>query len=193
MAEKPRIQIEKKGHILVLDQNWHKLMEGHKNRKVQQLEKRLNKLLKEQGKVNTEYEGYKKLKKQMLDEIVVNMDSSDRQVEGKMVQNSRHIKDINKKFDLYEEKKSQLPEAIEAVNSDLLSESMMLMYSELLAAKKEAKSLEVTIKTKKEELKDLVGRKEDQDIAVNDLYGFMHDVAGFEALEQLDRYYGGDI
>ena len=190
MAVKPVIKINKPGHIVVLDQSWHKLFEGNKTIRISQLERKLNKLLKEQGKVNTEYVSYKQLKKQMMDEIVANMGKES--AGNKMQQNSRHIKEINRKFDQYEEKKSQLPAEIESVNNELLTESMIQLYKKMIASKEKDQKVKETIATLKSQLKEKVGEKEDLEQEINELYGYMHDIAGFEVIEQLDKYYFGE-
>lgn len=193
MLEKPILTIEKSDHLVVLDQHWHQLMDGRKTRKIKSLENQLNKLLKEQGKVNTEYEGYKKLKKQMMDDIVANMATKDSRIGERMAQNGRKIKSINQKFDHYEEKKQQLPSAIEAVNVALIRESMTVMYKELMRSKLETKRLSDEVKTMEGQLNAMKVRKEEQEKKAHDLYGFIHGIVGIDVIEQLDRYYfGGD-
>lgn len=191
-----QIEIEKTGHIVVLDQSWHALFEGKKTPKVVLLENKLNKLLKEQGKVNTEYKAYKVLKKQMMEEIVQGMDAAfnkeNAQSAAKLKSNQRHIKEINKKFELYEKRKSELPDKIEAVNQELLKESMYLCYDRLVKNKDSKKSLESEIIQLHEKTKNLVGKKEDMDEEIGQLYQFMHDIAGINVIEQFDQMYFGE-
>ena len=193
MPDKPQINVNKPGHIVVLDQSWHKLFKDNKTFKMNQLEKKLNKLLQEQGKVNTEYEGYKKLKKQIMDEIVSSMGDEGNRANAKNQKNSRYIKEINRKFDRFEELKSVLPSQIEEVNRELLTESMIQCYKKLMTTKEASASLQETITTMKESLKEKVGQREDLEQSINELYTYMHDVAGFEVIEALDKhYFGGD-
>ena len=193
MSDKPKILINKPGHIVVLDQNWHKLFKDNKTFKMNQLEKKLNKLLKEQGKVNTEYEGYKKLKKQIMDDIMSTMGDEGNAADDKKQKNSRYIKEINRKFDRYEELKSELPSQIEDVNRELLTESMIQCYKELMTTKESSEQLQETIRTMKDSLKEKVGQREDLEQSINQLYTYMHDIAGFEVIEALDKhYFGGD-
>ncbi len=189
MAEKPNLKVDRPGHILILDEQWHKLFAGNKPIKIQMLEKKLTKLLKEQGKVNTEYEGYKKLKKQMMDQIVANMNNESHDAVDMKQKNSRYIKDINRKFEHFEKRKSELPAEIDETNSQLLSEGLFVCYKKMLDAKKQSATMDETITRLKSELTKLVGEKEDNDQLIARAYGFMHDVAGFEAIEKLDRYF----
>lgn len=193
MPDKPHIKINKPGHIVVLDQNWHKLFKDNKTFKMNQLEKKLNKLLKEQGKVNTEYEGYKKLKKSIMEDIVATMGDESSEADAKKQKNSKYIKDINRKFDQFEELKSVLPSQIEEVNNELLTESMIQCYKKLMTSKEASVQLKQSIITMKEALKEKVGQREDLEQSINELYSYMHDIAGFEVIEALDKhYFGGD-
>lgn len=191
MAERPNIHIDKPGHILVLDKSWHQLFKDKKSFRIKQLEKQLNNLLKEQGKVNTEYDAYKKLKKAMMDEIMATMNDDSSDAANKKASNSRHIKEINKKFDRFEKKKIELPTQIEAVNNDLLTESMIICYKRLMDAKTVQETTAKELAQLKEAIKLKAGEKEDIDQDINNLYTFMHDIAGLEAIEQLDAHYFG--
>lgn len=193
MFDRPIIKIDKPGHIVVLDQSWHKLFEGRKSFRIKQLERKLNKLIQEQGKVNTEYDGYKKLKKKMMDEIVAGMGNENDKTATTNQKNSRYIEDINEKIDFYEEKKSVLPGQIEAVNKELLTESMIHCYKRLMSSKEESAKLNQSIASSKETLKEMVGKREDMEQEINQLYHFMHDIAGLEVIEAMDKhYFGGD-
>ena len=67
----------KKVPILVLDQKWHRLFAIHgKPEKVTSLESELNALLARQGKLTNELKSLKKLKAQLIDNIVQNMDGA---------------------------------------------------------------------------------------------------------------------
>ena len=68
---------DKKVPILVLDQKWHRLFAIHgKTEEIKQVESQLNSLLAEQGKLNNELKELKKVKKQLMDNIVENMDDA---------------------------------------------------------------------------------------------------------------------
>jgi hypothetical protein len=197
MKRKPNIHIEKSGHIVVLDQNWHHLFNKKKPLHIQQLEHKLNKLLKEQGKVNTEYTSYKLLKKKMMSEIVEGMseafDSKNPEAVSKLNKNQKYIKEINAKTEHYEKRKVDLPEKIEAVNQQLLRDSMIICYERLITNKEIKSKLDQEIKKIHEQVKKLIGEKEDAEGEINQLYTFMHDVAGLDVIEQLDKFYfGGD-
>ncbi len=57
--------------LLVLDNNWHKLFtQTDETPEIRKLEKKLNELLKEQGKSNTEQKKLKACKRKLMDEII---------------------------------------------------------------------------------------------------------------------------
>jgi len=194
MRKKPNIVIDKAQHILTIDQSWHQLFDDHKSIKIRNLEKKLNKLLGQQGKANTEYKEYQLLKKKLLAEIVEQMDAKNRE-EAKAVKlvakNQKYIDDINKKLKGYEKDKTLLPHDIDTTNKALLEESMFECYEMMIVNKKRKESLEDEIDRMREELLEKVSEKEKLDKEINQLYTFMHDVAGIDVIEQLDKYYFG--
>ena len=61
----------KKLPLLVLDQKWHRLFAIHgKTDEIRNAETELNNLLARQGKLNSDLKDYKKVKNQLMDEIV---------------------------------------------------------------------------------------------------------------------------
>ena len=63
----------KKLPLLVLDQKWHRLFAIHgKTDEIRNAETELNNLLARQGKLNSDLKDYKKVKNQLMDEIVQN-------------------------------------------------------------------------------------------------------------------------
>ena len=68
----------KKLPLLVLDQKWHRLFAIHgKTDEIRNAETELNNLLARQGKLNSDLKDYKKVKNQLMDEIVQNMEGSE--------------------------------------------------------------------------------------------------------------------
>ena len=66
---------DKQVPILVLDEKWHRLFAVHgKPDEIHETENELNALLARQGKLNEELKQLKKVKKQLMESIVANMD-----------------------------------------------------------------------------------------------------------------------
>lgn len=194
MKKKPTINIDKPEHIVTLDQSWHQLFGDKKSIKIKSLEKKLNKLLGQQGKANTEYKEYQLLKKKLLAEIVEHMDAKnkgDADALKLVSKNQKYVDDINKKLESYEKEKTGLPQVIDATNKALLEESMFQCYEVMIANKENKEALEAEIDSMREHLLKKVSEKDALDKEISRLYTFMHDIAGIDVIEQLDRYYFG--
>ena len=95
----------KKIPILVLDQKWHRLFAIHgKTDAIKSLEEEVNGLLVRQGQLNTKLKELKKLKNQLMSNIVANM--NDEKTEDK--EHLRHRK-LDEDKRLIDEINTQLP------------------------------------------------------------------------------------
>ncbi len=96
--------------VLTLDNKWHKLFtqtDTEETVEMSGLEEELNDLLKRQGKLNTELKDLRKLKANLMDEIVENMDgagdSGDKAAKKKIDESKRYIEEINDRIDAYQD------------------------------------------------------------------------------------------
>lgn len=139
---------DKKVPILVLDQKWHRLFAIHgKTEEIKQVESQLNSLLAEQGKLNNELKELKKVKKQLMDNIVENMDDAamgenDKLRTKKLEEDKRLIDDINNKIDEKEDTLLDIPKQINDVNRELMLLSMDYFYGKLRVNQEQAKEIE---------------------------------------------------
>ena len=109
--------IGKKIPILTLDNKWHKLFtQSEFTPELKGLEKALNDLLKRQAKLNSETKEIKKLKKKLMDEVVILADEMGERPSKKqdkdMADHKRLIEECNEKMDAYEEELVELPRQI---------------------------------------------------------------------------------
>ncbi|MBO4904222.1 MAG: hypothetical protein J5367_03275, partial [Lachnospiraceae bacterium] len=123
--------------ILILDNKWHRIF-GKMNptQEIKDLEKELSELIKRQGKLVNENKDLKKIKSNLMSEIVDNIDGvdtrdSDQDVDKKLNDNKRLINDVNEKLDNNEEELKDLPREIDAVNKKLMLATMDLCYERL--------------------------------------------------------------
>ena len=128
--------VGKKIPILTLDNKWHKLFTQREyTSEIKRTENELNKLLKRQSKVSEEYKELKKLKKKMMDEIVVLADeiekSSSKKLEKAMEDHRRTVNECNEKIDACEEEMVELPRQISQVNNRLMVATMEVCYRKL--------------------------------------------------------------
>ena len=112
--------------LLTLDNRWHQLFSDEtKTSEIKKLEQELNARLKKQGKANNDLKNLKKLKQNLMNEIVHNMDSvSDGRKEAmrqrKLERSRKIIEEINTKIEKCEEEQFELPQEIKIVNEKLM-------------------------------------------------------------------------
>ena len=97
-----RIAQSKDIPILVLDQKWHHLFSvDGKPKEIQRLEKKVNKHLARQGRLNQDMKELKGLKHKLMKNIMVNMDEigEEGQETPKLREDRRLITEINDRMD----------------------------------------------------------------------------------------------
>ena len=186
--------IGKKIPILVLDNKWHKLFtQAEYSSELKGMEKEMNNLLKRQGKVNTESKEIKKLKKKLMDEIVVLADEMGqhptKKQEKDMVDHKRLINDCNEKLEAYEEEMVELPRQINQLNNKMMLMTMEVCYKRIQQNTTELEAIEEWIGNIRRELKKKVIRKQEQEAMNRQLYSYMHDIFGADVIELFDMKY----
>ena len=186
--------IGKKIPILVLDNKWHKLFtQAEYSSELKGMEKEMNNLLKRQGKVNTESKEIKKLKKKLMDEIVVLADEMGqhptKKQEKDMVDHKRLINDCNEKLEAYEEEMVELPRQINQLNNKMMLMTMEVCYKRIQQNTTELEAIEEWIGNIRRELKKKVIRKQEKEAMNRQLYSYMHDIFGADVIELFDMKY----
>ena len=179
--------------LLVLDQKWHRLFAIHgKTDEIKEKEAKVNELLAQQGRANTELKKLKKIKNQLMDEIVQNMDDEDddsAEREKKRLENKKLIDEVNEKIDEEEDLLLELPKKIKEVNESLMILSMDYFYSKLRVNQTEAKEIEDWIAQVRIDLKKNIIRKQNRTINNKEIYSYLHDIFGAEVLDLFDIQY----
>ncbi len=182
--------------ILVLDQKWHRLFAIHgKPQNVVELESSLNALLARQGKLNTELKSLKKLKAQLMDNIVLNMQETENREQNsvrdqKLEADRKMIDETNGRIESIEDELLEMPKQIRAVNESLMLASMDYFYEKLRINKEESDEIDAWIKQIRIDLKKNIIRKQNRDINSHEMYAYIHDVLGPEVLDLFDAEYG---
>ena len=152
--------------ILILDNKWHRIF-GKMNPtdEIKNLEKELSELLKRQGKLVNENKELKKIKSNLMSEIVNNIDGvdtrdQDEAVDKKLNDNKRLINDVNEKLDNNEEELKDLPREIAEWVRDI-----------------------------RVQLKKNLVKKQDMELYNAELYSYMHDIFGPVVMELFDMKY----
>lgn len=181
----------KKIPILTLDNKWHQLFtQTEQTAEIKEMEEALNKLIKRQGKANTESKEIKKLKKKLMDEIVVLADEMDnhptKKQEKDMADHKRLINECNEKMDAYEEELLELPREINQLNNKLMLATMESCYRRLQRNKEELAQIDAWLVSIRKELKKKVIRKQEKEAMNQQLYAYMHDIFGADVIELFD-------
>ena len=186
--------VGKKIPILTLDNKWHKLFtKSEFSTELQGMELQLNELLKRQAKVNSESKEVRKLKKKLMEDVVLLADAMGehptKKQEKSMEEHKRLIEECNEKMDAYEEEMVELPRQINQLNNQLMLITMEVCYKKLHQSADELAEIEEWISEIRRELKKKVIRKKEKEAVINRLYAYMHDIFGADVIELFDMQY----
>ncbi len=180
----------KKLPLLVLDQKWHRLFAIHgKTDEIRNTETELNNLLARQGKLNSDLKDYKKVKNQLMDEIVQNMEGSDGNASDKEKvrdKDKRMIDELNERIDAAEAELLELPQKMKQVNENLMILSMEYFYAKIKINTQESKEIEEWINQVRIDLKKNIIKKQNRDINNREIYAYLHDICGPQVLDLFD-------
>ena len=186
--------VGKKIPVLILDPKWHKLFsKTGTTDEIKALEKQLQELLKRQGKLNNENKDLKRIKNNLMDEIVVNMDGiesrTDEQTGKKLEENKRLINEVNDKLEKNEDELMELPREIDRVNKELMIVTMDLCYEKLKVNTEEIEEIAAWIREVRVSLKKNILKKQNKEVNNAELYAYMHDIFGLDVMELFDMKY----
>lgn len=184
----------KKIPVLTLDNKWHQLFtQAQTDKRIKRLEEELNELLKRQGKAVTETKEIKKLKKKLMNEIMDNaVEASvenNHKAQRKNDENKRLINDCNEMLDNYKDELIEVPKEIEKVNYKLMLLTMESCYDRLKKNKKEIDEISRWVTEIRIELKEKLVRKQEMEMASQELYSYMHDIFGADVFNIFDMKY----
>ncbi len=177
--------------VLVLDQKWHRLfaLEG-KPDTVKELEAKLSEVLARQGKLTQEQKDLKKLKANLMQNIVENMEgteiSSDIDKSKKLEQDKKLIDDVNEKIQQNEDQLLDIPREIVSYNDALMMETMDYCYDRMRTNYREAEEISDWIKQVRIDLKKNIIRKQNREINNREIYSYMHDIFGKDIINLFD-------
>ena len=171
------------------DQRWYQLMPEHKKTdEVRYWERRVNELLKKQGRVLEDIKDVENLKGILMDGIVQNMDETDEQKHKKrMTQSRRLIFEAKDKLDELRGKAEDVPTQLQRANQKLMIETVKACYNTINENEKDLDALDDWIENTRVLLKkNLLIRQDKQDM--NDgIYSGMHSLFGSELMTKMDR------
>ena len=182
--------------ILTLDERWYLLMpDASKTDEIRYWENQVNELLKKQGRLNTDIKDIKKLKKQLINDVVENMedDDSSRQKQKRMSQNQRLIQESNDKIASLEDELLEVPRELARANEKLLTETLKACYDRMNANTEDIEVLDKWINATRVKLKKNILIKQDKETVNNNMYSLIHDIIGPENCSAVDRINEGNV
>lgn len=172
--------------ILVLDQRWHKLFpDGRKPTEIRVLERQLNDLLKEQGKLVNEVKQLKSGKKKLMDAIVAGMNQAENG--QKKEKQQKLLLETKERIEQHSERLLELPYEIKNTNEKLLSVGVRYCYDEWKKHTEDLKDVTKRIEEMREELKETVAYKVELEESVDATYSLMHALLGREVMDYFDK------
>ena len=176
--------------LLVLDQKWHRLFAIHgKTEDIQNTETQLNNLLARQGRLNSDLKGDRKVKNQLMDGIVQNMEGSKGDASDKEKvrdKDKRMIDEINERIESAEAELLELPPKMKEINEQLMILSMEYFYAKIKVNAQESKEIDAWIQQVRIDLKKNIIKKQNRDINNREIYAYLHDICGPQVLDLFD-------
>ena len=174
--------------ILTLDERWYHLVTDKiKTDEIRYWEKEVNELLKKQGQVNTDIKEVKKIKSQIIKEVVENMEDDSSNNKKKMTQNQRLIKEAKDKISQLEDESLELPRKLARANEQLMLETVKVCFEKINSNKEDLEVLNKWIDSTRVKLKKNLLIKKDKEAVNEKMYTYMHDIFGAEIMGTLDR------
>ena len=180
--------------IVLLDPLWLSAKDHIKSKTIEKAEKELQELLKEQGRLNTEFKEYTVVKQNFLKEILV--------VSGKVQESNNPValEELNKlhqstlganqKLEEIEARLDQIDEEINEKNKAIISEMIAVGYSYIENYKEKNEALENEIAELREQMLRKINKKKESDALLKEIYNYLHSIVGREHIEILDKALG---
>lgn len=179
--------------ILTLDNKWYRILTPGARKQVKSLEQQLNDLLKRQGKLNTESQDIKVLKKRLMSEIVPLVDEAEQSgnpaLTKKIEQNKRLVEECNEKLESYQDELLDLPHRIDEINVRLMVITMNCCYEIMQDNTEEIQKISDWVAKTRVELKKKLIKKQEMEQRNHAIYSYMHDLFGAEVIDLFDMKY----
>ena len=181
----------KKVPILVLDSRWHTLFpKGEKPAEIQNLEDRVNELLKRQGFLVNDLKDLKKTKKKLMEGIVAGMGEREAIRDKKSKYQQRLLLEIKERIQEESDELMDLPREIKRANEELLAVGASYCFERLANGDEQLEELNQEISEMRETLKEKVGYKADLEESMDSAYSLMHGLLGHDVMNLYDNRKG---
>ena len=167
-----------------------------KSQDIKDAEEQVNHLLKEQGRLNQDIKEFKKIKSNLMDEIVANMDQLDeKRTDDKrdiIEKNQKMIEEVNRKLDEASDALLDIPNLLKEENEKLMVYCMDYCYDLLKSNGEKIEEIGNWIKKIRLELKKNILLKQDAEIKNQEIYNYMHAFLGAKVINVFDLKFDED-
>lgn len=178
--------------ICILDQKWHRLfaLKG-KPEHIAAGEQQLSELLKEQARLRQEITELKKLKTELMDNVVQNMAGTHEENAGhissiRLDKDKELIEETNDKLEEHEDALLELPRKISQANQELMLLTVEYCYDKFRVNLSEVREIADWITQVRIDLKKNIIKKQNREINCRQIYAYMHDIFGAEMMDVFD-------
>ncbi|MCM1186649.1 MAG: hypothetical protein NC251_08990 [Lachnoclostridium sp.] len=179
--------------ILTLDNKWYRLLTKVGKAQVKPLETQLNDLLKRQGKINTETKEIRKLKKQLMNDIVTMVDEAEQKgnkaMEKQIEKSKQLVEEYNATLEAYKDEEMELPGQIDKANVQLMLATMENCYGTLQKNTEDIREIAKWVAQIRVELKKQLIRKQEMEQKNLEIYSYMNDLFGADVVNLFDMKY----
>ena len=169
--------VHKNVPIVILDERWHQLFpEKDKTPEIKRLEKNLGELLKRQGQITNDLKSLKKIKADLMKEIIDNSETdtiSESKREKLMARNQKLVLEAKDKIEELEQEEVEIPRKIREANVALVVEGVDVCYKRIHQNYKDIQLLGKWINEMRVELKKKVLIKQDKEIKNTEIYSYL--------------------
>lgn len=184
----------KKLPIVLLDPLWLTVKEQIKSNIITENEKKLQELLKEQARLNTDYKEYVKVKQNFLKQILdlsgqVQDENSTKKIEelNKLHQSTL---EVNNRLEEIEKRLEEVDEAVISTNNALVEEMVAVGYEYIELHRLKELKLEAEIAALREEMLQKTNEKKQSEKFLKDIYNYLHNIVGQQQIEIIDKTLG---
>lgn len=181
----------KKLPVVLVDPLWYTVKEQIKSNVIDENEKKLQELLKEQARLNTDYKEYNKVKQNFLKQILalsgeVQGEAGDKKIEelNKLHQSTL---EVNHRLEDIEKRLEEVDAEVDLKNKEIIEEMVAVGYEYIeLHRLKEAK-LEAEIEALRSEMLQKTNERKQSEKFLKDIYQYLHNIVGQQQIEIIDK------
>lgn len=180
--------------IVLLDPLWHTMRTSIKSDIIKTQEKKLQELLKEQGRLNNDYKEYSTVKQNFLKKILSLSEKVQNEGDSSAIEELNKLHQstvsVNQKLEEIESRIEEVEIEIEDTNRDIIEEMVAVGYEYIEVCKDKEMRLEREITQLREQMLLKTGEKKKCEKLLKDVYNYLHSIVGREQIEIIDKKLG---